>query len=73
MFPVAVTADMIDKVKAQLQMQPLRISDIDRALHMGPRFVGAALRQLVAEGGATRTTGGKFRAVEQPATDGAGE
>jgi len=71
--PVAVTNDQIAKVKAALQEQsPLSISDIDRALHMGPKFVGAAVRCLVNLGEASETTRGRFRAVAQPAVaDGA--
>ncbi len=64
---VKTTPESMDKVLALLQLPPqpaLQISEVDRALNMGPRFVGAALRQLVAEGKAT-VKGGKYRAVAE--------
>ena len=75
--PVAVTTEQKSAFAAKLGPHPLKTADIARLMAVSSRFAGEALRQLVAEGKASRTTGGKFRTVEQlplpAAADGAGE
>jgi hypothetical protein len=71
--PVTVTDAQKDAIATRLDSSPQRIVEIAKTVAVSSKLAGEALRQLVAEGKASRTTNGKFRAVEQPAADGAEE
>ena len=75
--PVAVTAEQVQTIGGLLKRhEAMAYSVKDVAEHngagIGLKTCAAALRQLVAEGKASETTRGRFRAVAQPAVaDGA--